>query len=74
MPWWFYWFICFYFVDYFRWINVLLASIYVYMYACCPGKLEEGVRSLGTEVIEDCEVPGECWERNPGRQQETQVL
>jgi hypothetical protein len=42
---------------YFMCMNVLSECTSVYcVCACCPWKPEEGIRSLGTEVIEDCEL------------------
>lgn len=47
--------------------------VFVYMYVCmctigyaCPWASEEGVGSPRTGVINSCEQPYECWERNPG--------
>jgi hypothetical protein len=57
--------------------------MYVYvphecMHACmhvwCLQRPEEGTRSPGTGVTNDCKPPRECWESNPDPQQEQPVL
>lgn len=55
-------------------MNIYPRFIYVSQTPECPQESEEGVRSLGTGVTDDCEPPHWCWELNPGPLQEQQVL
>lgn len=44
------------------------------IWAWSTWRSEEGVRSLGTRVIDGWEPPCECWKSNPGPLQEQGML
>lgn len=44
------------------------------MYATYPSKSEKSVRNPGNEVINGCELPWGCLERNIGHLEEWQVV
>lgn len=56
-------------------MNVVPAATYVH-HMCTWGlrSPEEGIWLSATGVLDSCEPPCECWEVNPGRGQEQQVL
>lgn len=54
-------------------VNDLATYMSVYRVCLVPEKAREGIRSLGTGAIDDCELPRGCWASNPGLQ-EQQVL
>jgi hypothetical protein len=48
-------------------MNVLSACAKVYhMYALCLQRVEEGIGSPRTRVIDGCELPSGYWGPNPG--------
>lgn len=56
-------------------MSVLPTCIFVYyMHAWCPWRLAEGVRFLGTEVTDNCEVGCMFWEANSGPLEEQPLL
>lgn len=56
-------------------MTVLPACISVYhMHAWCPQRSEEGIRSPGTGVPDNCELPCGCWDLNLGSLEEKPVL
>lgn len=48
----------------FYFMNVFHACMHVH--AWCSQRLEEGIRSSGTGVVDSFELPGEFWELNLG--------
>ena len=46
----------------------------MYAVVFAPQKAENGVRSPGTGVTDDCEPPCGCWESKPEALQEQQML
>jgi hypothetical protein len=57
--------------------HFLIYDLFVYLYAlvfCLDLCLCEGVRSPGTGIIDNCELPCGCWELNPGPLEEQPVL
>lgn len=53
----------------------LHVCVYVYhVYAWPPGRSEEGIRSPGTGINGDYELPRGCWDLNPGLLQEQVLL
>ena len=60
---------------YCMWMNTLPAHVYLhYMYASCLKSSEEGIAPPWTKVTDGCIATCECWQWNPGPQQEQQVL
>lgn len=55
-------------------MKVLSRCTFVYHNAWCLGRLEEDIRSPGTQVTDRCELLFHCWESNSGPQEEQQVL
>lgn len=55
-------------------MKVLSRCTSVYYNSWCPGRLEEDIRSSGTQVTDRCELLFHCWESNLGPQEEQQVL
>ena len=53
-------------IFYFMCVSILATCMAVHMYARCPQKSEEGIRSPGTRVTDGCEPPCGCWKVNPG--------
>lgn len=48
-----------------HWCLPACMSMY-HMYACCPQRPEQGLRSPGIGVGDSCELPCACWELNLG--------
>lgn len=49
-----------------------VSSVYMSVYlehACCPSRLEDGIRSPGIGVTDSYEPPCECWKLKLGQQQ-----
>ena len=56
--------------------SILCVWVFVYVYGCCMSVLhicawslwrpEDSLRSSGTEVTGNCEMPCGCWDLNPG--------
>jgi hypothetical protein len=54
-------------------MGVLFACLCAMCVQCC-GRPQEGIRSLGTGVIDGCELSCGCWELNPGPLKEQSVF
>lgn len=55
------------FKNYFMCMSALPSCMYVYyMYAWCPWKTEEDIRSPGTGVTDGCKPPCRFWGTEPG--------